>query len=133
MAILRGRNHIHPKATNKMIPRAVPTVAQNFSDRISIHIIDIYFSDLLFQKLPLIREITFYDSTVMFCYARTRIIKYSAINIFKDFQYNYLLARKGAKEGPKMSQQQYSNIKIKLFRYINLIKNPKCNSRSQDS
>ena len=76
----------------------------------SLYINGIYFSDLLFQKLPLIR-VAFYNSTIIFCYARTRIIKYSAINIFKDFQYNYLLTRKGAKEeAPEMTAvKQYKN------------------------
>jgi hypothetical protein len=79
------------------------------SQTLSLDINGIYFSDLLFQKLPLI-WVALYDSTIIFCYARTRIIKYSAINIFKDFRYNYLLTRNGAKESFEMiAVQQYKN------------------------
>src|SRR3712207_4758407 len=56
----------------------------------------------------------FYNSTSIFsiqAYASSSTQpKYSAINIFKDFRYNYLLTRNGAKESFEMiAVQQYKN------------------------
>ena len=66
----------------------------------SLYINGIYFSDLLFQKLPIIL-VAFYNSTSIFSYTSIHIIS-TQPSIFSDFRYNYLLTRNGAKEASEM-------------------------------